>query len=233
MLASRRLAAAILVLAGIGTLFAGELQAEPTVAMGGGSGIILDDEAVCSVTTIGHDGAGRLVGLTAGHCTGAGALVKAEHQPGAGVIGRVAFSDEGQGLDFAVIEFDTDKVIPLRTVGATTIAGTAPAPGFGAVVCSNGRTTGSDCGVVWGNLDYNTLNQSCSLPGDSGGPVTVDDRLVGMNQGRFISIAGIRFDVPCSAPNDPIHSPAYFTSIDLILGEVNRMGGVGAGFQPI
>ncbi|MFD6463823.1 chymotrypsin family serine protease, partial [Streptomyces roseolus] len=86
---------------------------------------------------------------------------------------------------------------------------------------------------VWGNLDINTLNQSCSLPGDSGGPVTVGDRLVGMNQGRYISIAGIRFDVPCGNPADPIHSPAYFTSIDLILGAVNQLDGVGAGFQPI
>ncbi|MEU8894435.1 S1 family peptidase [Nocardia sp. NPDC048505] len=231
-MASRRMVAAVLAAASIGVLGTAEVAADPAVALGGGSGIILNDESVCTVTTIGYDAAGRLVGLTAGHCAGAGSAVRAEQQPGA-VIGTVAFSDRGQGLDFAVLEFDAGLVDPLRTVGGTTIAGTAPAPGFGGVVCSNGRTTGSDCGMVWGDIATNTLNQSCSLPGDSGGPVTVGDRLVGMNQGRYISIAGIRFDVPCRVQGNPIHSPAYFTAIDRILAAIDEMGGVGAGFRPI
>ena len=54
---------------GLGLLGAGaaHAQAGPAV-LGGGSGIIIDNQFECTLTTIGNDGAGRLVGLTAGHC---------------------------------------------------------------------------------------------------------------------------------------------------------------------
>src|SRR5690606_1667671 len=96
------------------------------------------------------------------------------------------------------------------------------------------RTSGGGCGVVWGSLDETlTLNQACSKPGDSGGPVTVGDRLVGMNQGRLTGMAGIPFDLPCADAANPIHSPAYFAPIDIILSAVDAIGGVGAGFHTI
>ncbi|MFI9505409.1 S1 family peptidase [Nocardia sp. NPDC052566] len=221
-------AAGAFVVAGAGTA-----QAEPTAVLGGSSGVVFDNNAACSLTAIGHDSAGRLVGLTAGHCAPAGARLVAEKTPAAGPVGTVAFSDNGQGIDYAVIEFDPAKVTPVRTVGATTIAGIGGEPGPGATVCSSGRTSGSDCGVVWGSLEGSTINQSCSKPGDSGGPVTVGDRLVGMNQGRLTGLGPIGFDVPCVVAAIPVHSPAFFAPIDVVLGAINAGGGVGAGFQPI
>ena len=186
-----------------------------------------------SLTAIGYDRGGRLVGLTAGHCAPTGARLGAENALGAGAVGTVAFSDNGETLDFAVLQFDPEKVDPARSVGATTITGVGGPPGPGTTVCSNGRTSGPGCGVVWGNLDDSvTINQVCSKPGDSGGPVTVGDKLVGMNQGRLTGLAGIGFDLPCADAANPIHSPAFFAPIELILAAIDAKGGVGAGFRP-
>ncbi|MBL1073677.1 hypothetical protein JK358_04660 [Nocardia sp. 2] len=215
-------------------LSAGTASAAPgSAVLGGSSGIVLGGATSCSLTSIGTDNAGRLVGLTAGHCGPAGTAVSAEAAPGAGVIGTVAASDGGTGLDYAVIEFDPARVTPVRTVGATTIAGLAGPPAPGGTVCGNGRSSGFDCGVVWGTVDGREINQSCSQPGDSGGPVTVGDQLVGMNQGRLAGLGGIRFNVPCVAAAFPVHSPAYFQPIGPILTAIDNSGGVGAGFRPI
>ncbi|MBF6385845.1 trypsin-like serine protease [Nocardia farcinica] len=227
------MAAAAAVVAGVGTAVTGAAQAAPGGAvLGGGSGLIFENNSACSLTAIGYDNANRLVGLTAGHCAPTGARLAAESALDAGVVGVVAYSDNGEGLDFAVLQLDPAKVTPVRTVGPTTINGLGATPTPGTTVCSNGRTSGSGCGVVWGNLDETvTLNQACSKPGDSGGPVTVGDRLVGMNQGRVTGISGIRFDLPCSSSANPIHSPAYFAPIEVILTAVDAIGGVGAGFR--
>ncbi|WP_082393027.1 hypothetical protein [Nocardia arizonensis] len=231
----RGLAAAAAVVAGLGAALAGVAQAAPAkVVLGGSSGIVFDNNSACSLTAIGYDGAGRLVGLTAGHCAPTGARLGAEQGLEAGVVGVVAYSDNGEGLDFAVLLFDPEKVTPVRNVGATTINGIGAPPGPGTTVCSNGRTSGPGCGVVWGNLDDSvTVNQACSKPGDSGGPVTVGDQLVGMNQGRLTGLAGIGFDLPCASAANPIHSPAFFAPIDVILAAVNARGGVGAGFHTL
>ncbi|RJO69035.1 hypothetical protein D5S18_30615 [Nocardia panacis] len=211
----------------------GSAQADPGAVLGGSSGIIFDNNAACSLTTIGHDSSGRLVGFTAGHCAPEGMRLVAERAREEGVVGRVVFSDNGNRLDYAVIEFDAAKVIPVRTVGVTTIEGLGAAPGPGGTVCANGRSSGSSCGVVWGVLDGTTINQGCSKPGDSGGPVMVGDRLVGMNQGRLTGLGPIGFDVPCLIAAIPYHSPAFFAPIDQILADIDARGGVGAGFRPI
>ncbi|MBF6213094.1 hypothetical protein IU433_27265 [Nocardia puris] len=228
------MAAVAAVIAGVGVSAAGVAQAAPEkVALGGGSGLVFANDSACSLTAIGYDNADRLVGLTAGHCAPEGTLLGAEHALEAGAVGIVAYSDNGENLDIAVLVFDRDKVAPVRTVGGTTINGIGATPGPGTTVCSNGRTSGAGCGVVWGNLDETiTLNQACSQPGDSGGPVTVGDQLVGMNQGRLTGLAGIRFDVPCTGQGNPVHSPAYFAPIDVVLAAINAEGGLGAGFRP-
>ncbi|MFQ6399136.1 S1 family peptidase [Nocardia sp. KC 131] len=227
------MAAAAVVVAGVGPVGSGTAQAAGNAELGGGSGLVFDNNSACSLTAIGYDGAGRLVGLTAGHCAPAGARLGAEKTMDAGVVGVVAYSDNGAGLDFAVLQFDPARVTPVRTVGPTTISGLGGRPAPGTTVCKSGRTSGTDCGVVWGGLEGSTINQSCSKPGDSGGPVTVGDRLVGMNQGRLTGMGGIGFDVPCVGAGNPMHSPAFFASIDQILDAVNATGGVGAGFRPL
>ncbi|WP_433193610.1 hypothetical protein ACQP1G_33165 [Nocardia sp. CA-107356] len=212
---------------------AGTAQAAGNAVVGGSSGLVFDTNAVCSLTAVGHDSAGRLVGLTAGHCAPTGARLGAEQFLDAGVIGTVAYSDDGEGLDFAVLEFDPAKVTPVRNIGPTTIAGLGAAPAAGESVCTSGRSSGIDCGVVWGSMAGSVINQSCSRPGDSGGPVTVGDRLVGLNQGRLTGLGGIGFNIPCIVAANPVHSPAFFAPIDQILQAVDALGGVGSGFQPV
>ncbi|MFF0542139.1 S1 family peptidase [Nocardia thailandica] len=213
--------------AGVG---AGTATAAPSVVLGAGSGIVFDNNSACSLTAIGTDNGGRLVGITAGHCASTGARVGAEKALSAGVIGTVAYSDDAEFLDFAVLELDREKVAPTRTIGQTTVAGIGAKPGSGATVCADGRTTGRSCGVVWGELEGTSINQYCSQPGDSGGPVVVGDRLVGMNQGRFVGYGPVSFDVPCNGGANPVHSPAYFQPIGVILAALDKRGGVGAGF---
>ncbi|QLY34942.1 hypothetical protein H0264_36545 [Nocardia huaxiensis] len=208
-----------------------EVAAAPGRAeLGGGSGIVLGSRTKCSLTTIGYDGAGRLVGFTAGHCAEAGTPVRGEQFPEAGVVGVVVTADEQ--LDYGVIQFDPNLVVPLRTVGGTTIAGISPAPAAWNVVCQNGRTSGHACGVVWSSSPMGFMEQACSSYGDSGGPVTIGDRLVGLVSGPLINdTTGIRFS--CSAAANPLHTPVIAVAFDAIRAAVDAGKGVGAGFQPV
>lgn len=209
-------------------------QADPAPAvLGGSSGIRLPGNAVCSLAAIGHDREGRLIGLTAGHCAEVGDEVSAEKNPGAGVLGTVTASVFRTDADYAVIQFDPGKVNPVRSVGGTTIAGVGGPPPPGAVVCANGRSSGFDCGVVWSTMGAVTLTQVCSQPGDSGGPVTAGDQLVGLNRGRFTKLVGIDIPAPCEVAANPIHQPEYFQPIGPVLAALDATGGPGAGFTPV
>ena len=90
-------------------------------------------------------------------------------------------------LDYAVIQFDPAKVRPVNNVNGFQIDGLGPDPVVGDIACKLGRTTGYSCGVTWGpGKEPGTIvNQVCGQPGDSGAPVTVNNRLVGMIHGAF------------------------------------------------
>ena len=53
-------------------------HADAPVPLGGGSGIVVDGDTFCTLTTIGHDNRGKLVGFTSAHCGGPGHEVAAE-----------------------------------------------------------------------------------------------------------------------------------------------------------
>ncbi|WP_234390975.1 S1 family peptidase [Nocardia suismassiliense] len=210
----------------------GVAAAVPTASLGGGSGILLG-RAACTLTTIGYDNTDRLVGLTAGHCAEIGMSVRAERMPDAGIVGTVAAVDHQD--DYAVLEFDRTKVVPVRQVAATVIGGIGTPPQQGDVVCKNGRTSGYNCGIVWDTHRWWFQNQSCSQPGDSGGPVTIGDRLVGMNVGHMgVQMVGVTvFDMVCHPPAVPFHDPAVATQIGMVLDDIDQAGGVGSGFRPL
>ena len=68
----------------------------------------------------------------------------------------------------------------------------------------------------------------CGRPGDSGAPVTVNNRLVGMIHGAFTE------DLPtCIVKFMPLHTPAGTMSMNAVIGDVTHRNRPGSGFVPI
>lgn len=188
--------ATILSLTGIGM---GTVQAAPPkTAIGGGSGILVlkggNSAAACTVTAVGRPTSGpnrgKLIALTAGHCGRPGNQVLSESAQNRGVIGTITRS--WNDIDLAVIELDTAKVRPVRTVGGVTITRQSTAPvTFPTILCKEGRTTGHTCGITWFSDSQAHFSQMCVIEGDSGSPVVVGNTLVGMvNAYYFVSCIG-------------------------------------------
>jgi len=223
----QRVAAAALglaVLVPIGGLTAG---ADDKVPLGGGAGIVIDGESFCTLTAIGTDRTGSLIGFTSAHCGGPGAQVAAEGARESGAVGTMVAGNDG--LDYAVIRFDPAKVTPVSNWDGFVIDGIGPDPVFGQVACKLGRTTGYSCGVTWGPGEEpgTIVNQACGQPGDSGAPVTVNNKLVGMIHGAFTD------GLPtCIIKYIPLHTPAVTMSINAILADLAAKNRPGAGFVP-
>ncbi len=208
-------------------LFAAPAAAAP-VTLGGGSGIVVDGDSFCTLTTIGTDNRGELVGFTSAHCGGPGALVAAEGSEDAGPVGEMVAGNDA--LDYAVIKFDPAKVTPTDNVKGFVINGVGSDPKFGDIACKLGRTTGYSCGVTWGQgKDPGTIvNQVCGRPGDSGAPVTVGNKLVGMIHGAFSD------ELPtCVIKYIPLHTPAVTMSFNTQLADIVAKNRPGAGFVPV
>ncbi|MGB2921112.1 MAG: S1 family peptidase [Mycobacterium sp.] len=203
-------------------------HADSPVTLGGGSGLVVNGETLCTLTAIGTDNRGSLIGFTSAHCGGPGAVVAAEGDESAGVVGTMVAGNDG--LDYAVIEFDRAKVIPTSSVNGFRIDGLGPDPTFGDVACKLGRTTGYSCGVTWGPGEEpgTIVNQVCGQPGDSGAPVTVNNRLVGMIHGAFSE------ELPtCVIKFIPLHTPAVTMSFNTQLADITAKGRPGSGFVPV
>ena len=208
--------------------FARAAAADVRVPMGGGAGIVINGDTMCTLTTIGGDAAGELIGFTSAHCGGPGAQVAAEGAEKAGVLGTMVSGNDN--LDYAVIKFDPAKVTPVANYNGFLISGIGPDPAFGQIACKQGRTTGNSCGVTWGpGQDPGTIvMQVCGQPGDSGAPVTVNNLLVGMIHGAFSD------NLPtCIIKYIPLHTPAVVMSFNAALADINAKHRPGAGFSPL
>ena len=203
-------------------------RADDRVPLGGGAGIVVNGDTLCTLTTIGTDGKGELIGFTSAHCGGPGAPVVVESAKDRGAVGTMVAGNDG--LDYAVIQFDKARVAPVANFGGFAINGIGPDPAFGQVACKQGRTTGNSCGVTWGpGQDPGTIvMQVCGQPGDSGGPVTVNDQLVGMMHGAFSENLPV-----CITKYIPLHTPAVVQSINAILADLAAKNRPGAGFVPV
>jgi hypothetical protein len=204
-------------------LLAPTASAGDQVLLGGGAGIVVDG-TFCTLTTIGHDGAGELVGFTASHCGGPGAPVVAEGAENHGPLGSLVSADVGLG--YAVIKFDPAKVTPTANFAGFPINGIGPDPDRGAL-CKQGAATGNFCGHIHSLPGGGTRISMTGLfqPGDDGGPVTADDLLIGLVYGGL--------NVPGDLQGSP---PFYFTHLlrfSRVVDDVNAKGGPGAGFSPI
>lgn len=217
-----------LVFATLVTPHLGTAGADDRVILGGGSGIVIDGDTFCTLTTIGNDDEGNLIGFTSAHCGGPGAQVSSERAVESGPVGTMVAGNDG--LDYAVIQFDRAKVQPVNSIDGFEIDGLGPDPAFGENACKLGRTTGFSCGVTWGPGDKpgTILNQVCGQPGDSGAPVTVNNLLVGMIHGAFSE------DLPtCVVKFIPLHTPAVTMSMTSVLADINAKSRPGSGFVPV
>ncbi|MFT3716756.1 MAG: S1 family peptidase [Gordonia sp. (in: high G+C Gram-positive bacteria)] len=220
------LGVALLVLAPFATN-AGEADAAPKAKIGGGSGIIIDRKYACTMTTVGHDRSGSLIGLTAAHCGKVGSTIRSERNPKAGIIGR--FVLRSKSGDFAVVRLDPSRVQPVRQVGQARIVGVGRYPRTGNV-CKMGRTTGYTCGPVLEVSGARSANYVCANHGDSGGPVIRGNRVVAMLNGAT-DVAGVV--LPCYSPGIPVFTPMVATKMSDIVASLTRYGHAGAGFRPI
>jgi hypothetical protein len=198
-----------------------------TVPLGGGAGII-EAGTYCTLSTIGHDRNGDLVGFTVSKCGGPGTPVVAEGAPGSGPVGTVAVTDDALG--YAVIKLDSAKINPLAAFNGFPIVGIGPDPGFQQPVCIQGGATGQGCGsATVPGVKPSTFTAILPLGhfqvgGDEGAPVTAGGQLVGMVRGGRTSIDAV---VPGA---DMRITLVLFSAI---LNDVNAKGGLGVDFTPI
>lgn len=205
--------------------------AAPIANVGGGSGIVIDGRALCTMTTVGNDRAGRLVGLTAGHCGNLGSAVSLERNARAGVIGRIV--TKSKNWDVAVVRLDTSRVRGVRNVGKAHIGGVGTYPQPFANVCKSGRTTGFSCGPTLAIEGASTINYVCSARGDSGGPIISRGRVVGMLNGS-LRLAGPGTSVECIDPAFPVYTPMVATKMTDIVRVLNATPtAIGSGFRTL
>lgn len=190
-------------------------SADDQILLGGGAGITLNDDTLCTLTAIGHDAAGRLVGFTAAQCGGPGSPVVAEGVEDHGAVGTVVATDDDLG--YAVVEFDPARVAAIGDYEGFAIWGVGPDPGEGQQACKLGRVTGVNC---WdsGSAAVDPEGNEWWQPGDDGAPVTVDNLLIGMIRDGSMPVA------PLSQPGVGV------VPFGAILDDVNAKGGPGAGF---
>ena len=126
---------------GLAGLYGALARADDRVPLGGGAGIIVNGDTLCTLTTIGTDGKGELIGFTSAHCGGPGAPVVVESAKDRGALGTMVAGNDP--LDYAVIQFDRARVAPVANFGGFAINGIGPDPAFGQIACKQGRTTGN------------------------------------------------------------------------------------------
>src|ERR1700722_15521419 len=96
-------------------------HADALVPLGGGSGIVIEGNTLCTLTAIGNDNRGKLIGFTSAPCGGPGEGGGAEGAAAGGVIGTMVAGNDA--LDYAVIQFDPQKVQPVNNVKGFEIDG--------------------------------------------------------------------------------------------------------------
>ena len=226
--------------------------ADGVLLLGGGAGIVVHDQALCTLTAMGHDSAGRLIGFTAAQCGGPGSLVVAEGAEDHGAVGAVVAANEGMG--YSVIEFDALKVKPIADYegfgiygigsAATDSPGDGPAgaePGAPEAAAAEPATPQSAAPQAAGPEAADT--RICRLGRGSGlhcfdfGPAGID---LGDQQWWHPGDDGAPITVDdrivgmvrgATAPSAPLEqSGSGVVMFKAILDDLNAKGGAGSGF---
>lgn len=213
---------------------AAPVAAQAAAPVGGGTPVLVDGTAGCTITAAGYDATGAPVAFTAAHCSDTlNTPVVLRDDERAGVIGTVATRNEV--LDYSVIRLNPGRVTPVRQRGVT---GTGPIPNFGDTVCKDGFSTGYTCGVTWQREGDRFWSQACAGHGDSGAPMTRDGRLVGLlSGGHMPPAAGAVGSVAAVLPSclhpaqTPFFLPAVAISFETIAADATARGWPGRGFR--
>ncbi|MEU5844238.1 trypsin-like peptidase domain-containing protein [Rhodococcus sp. NPDC047139] len=222
-----------------------------------GDGITFSAEPTpgwCSVAAIGHDDAGRLVAITAGHCyrTGTSPIWKVDEQhrgaigtetdvASTGSVDPLGFPTD-EVADYAVVLLDETRVRGSNTSspndrGERVVLESVAVFGAGeqpvGTHCAAGRSTSVACAQGDVRMDENLMSSPLLMrPGDSGGP------LVRAETGEWMGLS-----VGYRLPETPVSDdPALWTQIpdtrfaayqraDRILTEIDARGGIGSGFR--
>ncbi|QZA09639.1 S1 family peptidase [Mycolicibacter heraklionensis] len=190
------------------------------VILGGGAVIIVDGNNYCTLTTIGRDRTGDVVGFTGAQCGGPGAAVTV-----AGTDATVGTVVAVNGdLRYAVIKFDVPDLIPVSDYAGIAINGLGPEPQFDSLVCKWGPADPGLCGRITTPFGPRVNLLAQFDHGDVGAPVTMDGLLVGMVYAGGVTL-GSRYSLP--------RALTYLTKFSAILDDVNAGDGPGSGFVPI
>lgn len=190
------------------------------VILGGGAAIVVDGNSYCTLTTIGRDRAGDLVGFTGAACGGPGAAVAVA---GTDTIVGTVVAVNGD-LRYAVIKFDLPNLLPVSDYVGTVIKGIGPDPQFDAVVCKYGPANPGICGHIRLTEFPLMMMGGQYDAGDLGAPVTMDGLLVGLAyNGGVVGVSRWA----------PMKTVTYLTKFSAILADVNANDGPGSGFVPI
>lgn len=193
---------------------------------GPGTPLFVGESGICTLAVAGTDAQGHKIGITAGHCGAEGDFVASADSWQVGNSGTIVATN--QEYDYSVIEFGSNAEVS-RSYNNVTVDEIAAGPRFGEQVCKNGVATGHTCGIHYGNLQGLQFNQVCASLGDSGGPLLVGNRLVGVISGGA-NPTGL--DLSCRSPLQGfVHVPTMATDATAIINDINAKGRIGAGFQ--
>ncbi len=203
-----------------------EYLSQGTSLYGPGTPLFVGDSGICTLAVAGTDAQGHKVGITAGHCGAEGDYVASADSWQVGNSGTIVASNAQH--DYSVIEFGSNAEVT-RSYNNVTVDEIGAGPRFGDQVCKNGVATGHTCGVHYGDAEGIQFNQVCASLGDSGGPLLVGNRLVGIISGGA-NPTGL--DLSCRSPLQGfLHVPTMASDANTIFADLDAHGGVGAGFQ--
>lgn len=188
--------------------------------LGGGAVIVLNGDSYCTLTTIGHNRAGDIVGFTGAKCGGTGSSVAIAGTDT--TVGTVV--DTNGELGYAVIKFDVPELIPVSDYAGIAINGIGPDLSLDSAACKWGPTTPGICGRITTPFGPRANLLARFDQGDIGAPITTDGLLTGMAYAGGTTI-GNRYSLPKAL--------TYLTKIGAILDAVNAGEGPGSGFVPI
>ncbi|MDO4928988.1 MAG: S1 family peptidase [Corynebacterium sp.] len=189
-----------------------DAEASGHALIGPGTPVYAGD-SFCTIAAAGYDKQGNPIALTAGHCGGVGTPVVSADATLSGEIGSI--SRVNNELDYAVVTLNT-RALPTNSYNQITVNHLGGGVVAGEQVCKQGIGSGYSCGVVLALDKNSTVAQICATHGDSGGPVLVDGRLVGLISGGLLGQG-----LSCVTPwQGPVHQPTVITTMDAILADL-------------